>query len=254
MIGMFFNNFLPSTVGGDVVKVYYLSRFTGKGAAAFASVVIDRLIGMGGMCVVAIVSLLFGAGRLTAAIGREKAVIIFLIVGGVSAGLVLFFLIVFSARMMRGLFALIPWAAFREKIARVHDAVCVYRGRGATLLAALLISTGIWVVIVVDCWLIAQAFRAKIPSIPIGYFFLFLPTISVIMSLPISFSGLGTREAFFILFFAALKNPPVTEMDAVMLSLNFYFVSLAASLLGGVIYILKDQLRFHRGEIAALEK
>jgi hypothetical protein len=256
MIGMFFNSFLPSTVGGDVVKVYYLSRFTKKGPAALASVAVDRLMGVGGMCVMAVVALLFGAGKLRAAIGPKKAASIFLIVGGVSAGLILFFLVVFSERLLRWLTALIPWAAFRKKITDVHDALCVYRGQSPVLVKTLLISTVIWVIIVTDTWLISRVFRATIPPISIWYFFLFIPTISVIMSLPISFSGLGTREAAFILFFGSLAcldpdglHPDVAKRHALMLSLNFYFVSLAASLVGGVIYILKDQLRFHRGEV-----
>ena len=262
MIGMFFNSFLPSTVGGDVVKVYYLSRFTGKGPAALASVAVDRLMGMGGMCVVALVSLLFGAGELASALKPKETALVWLIVVGVSAGLILFFLVVFNERLLRALTTRVPWEAFRRKITDVHDALCVYRGQSSVLLKTLLISSVIWVIIVFDSWLISLVFRNTIPPIPLRYFFLFIPAISVIMSLPISFSGLGTREAAFVLFFGSLAclkpageipsvAQSVADRHALMLSLNFYFVSLAASLVGGVIYILKDQLRFHRGEIAS---
>ena len=45
LTGQFFSNFLPTSIGGDVVKAYYASVITGKKAQSFASVVFDRMLG-----------------------------------------------------------------------------------------------------------------------------------------------------------------------------------------------------------------
>src|SRR5215216_3901318 len=60
-LGMYFNFFLPSAIGGDVFKVYYLNKETNRLSASTASVFFDRDIGMGGLVLVAIlVSVLNG--------------------------------------------------------------------------------------------------------------------------------------------------------------------------------------------------
>ncbi len=251
MVGMFFNNFLPSTVGGDVVKAYYLSRATGKTAIAFISVLLDRLMGIGGLCVVAIVSCLVGGSTLLAFPGtRPYALPVFLIVGGLSLSLGLFFLVSFNERVMNFFLSLSRWGKIGEKIRELHQALYLYKGQSGVLVKTLLISTGIWMLIVIASWMISRAFTGKIPPISLVYFFLFMPTISVIMSLPISFAGLGTREMAFMIFFGAL--PGVSELDALVISLTFYLLYIAASLIGGVIYVFKDTLRFHR-EVPALD-
>jgi uncharacterized membrane protein YbhN (UPF0104 family) len=56
LIGIAVNNFLPSTVGGDVAKVYGLGPDHGYGAVT-ASVVLDRHIGIGTLAIFAAVAL-----------------------------------------------------------------------------------------------------------------------------------------------------------------------------------------------------
>src|SRR3990167_7166455 len=61
-IGMFFNMFLPTIIGGDVVKNYYLYKFSGKGGNSLASVFLDRFTGFFALVTIAVVSLVFGYG------------------------------------------------------------------------------------------------------------------------------------------------------------------------------------------------
>ncbi len=255
MIGMFFNQFLPSTVGGDVIKVYYLNKFTGKGAKSFVSIAMDRIVGMMGMCVVAIGSLLIGGDQLYRVVGPRYSLLIFSIVGAVSGGLLVFFLIIFNNKLMAVFLKLVRWEKLRQLVQKLHQAIIIYKGQKKIVAWALLVSIILWVVIVLICWLVYLAFHPPIGEISLKYFFLFIPAISVIMSLPISLGGLGTREAFFILFFTLV--PPaghIKMMDALVIAVNYYIISLVVSSLGGVIYILKDQLHFHREEIIELEE
>ncbi len=294
MIGMFLNNFLPSTVGGDFVKAYYLSKATGKTAGSFISVLVDRLMGMGGLCVVAVAACLLGGANLWQNPETHAyALPIFLIVGGVSIGLVLFFLVVFNDRVLNVFLKLsrsdkpeeplketLQQATSKgriyifkrrfsdllrkigEKIREFHQSMYIYKGQGKILFLTLLISTLIWVVIVLVSWMVYMAFHTGgevgspgyIASIPIRYFYIFLPVISVIMSLPISFAGLGVREGVFIKLFETVPGNAISDVDALILSLTFYFVFLSVSLIGGVIYIFKDKLRVHRDIIFPAEK
>jgi glycosyltransferase 2 family protein len=255
MIGMFLNNFLPSTVGGDFVKAYYLSKATGKTAGSFISVLVDRLMGMGGLCVVAVAAcLLSGADLWRNPETHAYAVPIFLIVGGVTGGLGLFFLVVFNDWVMNLFLKLARRGKIGEKIKEFHQSMYIYKGHGKVLLITLLISTIIWVMIVLVSWMVYMAFHTGaaagapgyIASISIRYFYIFLPVVSVIMSLPISFAGIGIREGMFIELFQTVPGKMISDVDALILSLTFYFVFLAVSLIGGVIYIFKDKLRMHR--------
>src|ERR1700759_3968597 len=58
-LGMYFNFFLPSAIGGDVVKVYYLNKETKQLSASTASVFFDRDIGMGGLVLIALVTAIY---------------------------------------------------------------------------------------------------------------------------------------------------------------------------------------------------
>src|SRR5205085_4499379 len=57
-LGMYFNFFLPSAIGGDVVKVYYLNKETKQLSASASSVFFDRDMGMGGLVLIALVTAL----------------------------------------------------------------------------------------------------------------------------------------------------------------------------------------------------
>src|SRR3990167_11073066 len=59
-VGMFFNIFLPTAIGGDVVKTYYLYKSSGKGGNSLATVFLDRFTGFFALVVIATVSLIFG--------------------------------------------------------------------------------------------------------------------------------------------------------------------------------------------------
>src|SRR5262252_6842729 len=52
-LGMYFNFFLPSAIGGDVFRIYYLNKETGRLSASTASVFLDRDVGMAGLLLVA---------------------------------------------------------------------------------------------------------------------------------------------------------------------------------------------------------
>lgn len=252
IIGFFFNNLLPTTVGGDVVKVIYLKRNIGRGAAALVSVVLDRVMGIAGLVVVAAVSLALGWGRLTANPDTGRfALPLLLMTSGLVAGIALFFSLGFSRAPAEFLFRLIRWPGLRSRAENVYRTFSLLREKPTVLLKTFAISVGIWLLIVIVTWMVYRGFHdssapRRIAFIPFEYFFLFIPAIGVFSSLPITFAGWGTREASFDFLFSSL--PAVESTEAVFMALNFYLVFLATAALGGIVYVFKDQLGFHREE------
>jgi len=62
-IGLFFNNFLPANVGGDAVKIYDVSRIGNDPHQVFAITLLDRVIGITGLCLLAVAASLSLYGR-----------------------------------------------------------------------------------------------------------------------------------------------------------------------------------------------
>ncbi|HHE55106.1 MAG TPA: flippase-like domain-containing protein, partial [Caldithrix abyssi] len=59
LIGMFFNNFLPTSIGGDVMRIYKLISVTDDRTSAFASVIIERLMGIAATLFMSIWALIY---------------------------------------------------------------------------------------------------------------------------------------------------------------------------------------------------
>ena len=70
-------------------------------------------------------------------------------------------------------------------------------------------------------------------SVPIIYYFLYIPVIQVIVLLPISIAGIGVREGAFVYFFTQLG---VSRTQAFSLSLVVFSLSLCLAFIGGIIY------------------
>ncbi|MGD8997507.1 MAG: lysylphosphatidylglycerol synthase transmembrane domain-containing protein [Anaerolineae bacterium] len=243
-LGFFFNNFIPSGFGGDVVKVLSLRRDQGRGAEALSSVVMDRLTGLIGSASIALVVLIwngiqswFGAGTTELNLPSILLVITALVSIGIPAG-----------------FVLIRWVDPLELLSRhlpsahrVTDnpglrkfvrTIRYYPPRA--LVAALSVSLPFTVGLVVIQYAIARALTV---DVPFYLFFLFVPLIAIINTLPVSFNGLGMREGVYQFLFVPAG---VSSASAIAMSLAFYFLRVAAGLIGGLLYAVKSVRRLAR--------
>ena len=78
--------------------------------------------------------------------------------------------------------------------------------------------------------------RALGIHIPLSYFFLFVPLLAVIVSLPISLNGIGVREGAGIVLFGLVG---VSRGNAFSLQFTTYLVAVAVSLLGGLVFLAR---------------
>ena len=229
-VGLFFGNLLPSNVGGDVVRAYGLVRASGRAEAAAISVLVDRLMGLVAFLGAAVVMAVLATLTLTRGSELEQIEI-----ATVAAAALFIFAaaLMFSRRISQRVKRVFDLALLRplQPIAqRVYHALQVYRHSYRALALNVALSAGI--VVVTTCVWYVVAFALG-ESISIFYFFLFNPLIAFVLLIPISFNGLGPKEATAVFFFGLIGMP---NEVALSMSLIFHLIVVLTSLPGGVMW------------------
>jgi uncharacterized membrane protein YbhN (UPF0104 family) len=213
-IGMYFNLVLPTSVGGDVVRAWYLDARPGRRLTAFISVFLDRLSGL----VVLLAVAALGAALSPLALPAW-------VTGGVwgtcgCAGLALACLPL-VARLSSGT---------SERARRVLAALAVVR-MPRLLLVTTLLSVVVQVANVGIVWLLGRAIAAPVPA---AYYWVLVPLVSLLTLLPISVNGMGVREGAMVVFLAPLG---ISSGTALTLAFLWFAVSATVSLAGGLVYL-----------------
>lgn len=225
--GQFVSNVLPTTIGGDVVRVSRLSQEPQDPADAFASVVIERLTGWLVLPLITIVG--FTVDPSLRDLGTATTLAL-AIAGGT---LVLLFVILVLANHPRALGRFAQREGWRRFAGAVHTGVDRLRRRPVAAL---------WVVVAGLAYqgsmvlaAAAAAAALEIPNVGVTVLAAFLPAVLISQVLPISISGLGVREGAFVLFLTPLGVP--TE-QAVALGLLLYALNLVMSLIGAPAFAM----------------
>ncbi len=229
-VGLFFGNLLPSNVGGDVVRAYGLARATGQAEAAAISVLVDRLMGLvawlGAAAVMAVLA--------TATLARGDEIEQIEMATAIVAALFIFAsALMFSRRLSQRLLRLFEFGLLRrlQPIAhRIYDALQIYRHSYRALASNLILSIAIVIVTTFVWYAVALALGLHVS---IFYFFLFNPLLVFVLLIPISFNGLGPKEATAVFFFGLIGVP--SEI-ALAMSLIFHVIVVLTSLPGGVLW------------------
>lgn len=225
LIGMFFNNFLPPTLGGGAVRAIYAGRDTGKKKESFASMTCELVLGFIGLFIFVTILLLFY-------LGTREGKILFLIFLCGSLTLAFLFNLFLSPRMVRRLEIPIRrvkiWG-LGEKFHRFYGAISIYRDKRKAILIAILLSFGVQTSIGIINLFIGKALGLELSFLA---YIVFPSIISVILILP-SIGGLGIRELSYIYFFNLLGIAPEASFS---LSILFYLVGIIGSLPGVVLF------------------
>ncbi len=227
-VGIFVNNFLPSTVGGDLAKVYYIGRHHGYRAVA-ASVIVDRVLGVG------ILATLAAAAAWLSMNDSPRLVASRLLVTAIAAGLSLVVaLVVFgTGGLARWLDPLGPRA-----VALATHAQQFRLDMAAPLKRPVIMAQAIFAVLTyfVGLTLVYLAFLTE-QSIALPSFtalFTVVATTAVLSNVPISMNGLGVREQLHVWLLAPLGIPAEV---ALAISLLLFAHLLVASVVGLVLWL-----------------
>ncbi|MBI5033437.1 MAG: flippase-like domain-containing protein [Chloroflexi bacterium] len=229
-VGLFFGNLLPTNVGGDVVRAYGLVRASGRAEAAAISVLVDRLMGLVAFLGAAVVMASLATATLTRGNELEQIEIATVVAATL---LILGAALMFSRRVgqrIKSIFDLAPLRRLQPMAQRVYHALQVYRHSYRALALNLMLSASIVIVTTFVWYAVALALDV---NISIFYFFLFNPLIAFVLLIPISFNGLGAKEATAFFFFGLVGVPG--EL-AISMSLIFHLIVVLTSLPGGALW------------------
>lgn len=235
--GIFFNLFLPSTIGGDFMRSMDLAAHTKKPKEVVASVFLDRLSGYIGLVIISLLAVVLGVR-----IVEDKSVLISLLV---ISGLLFFILCVLFNNMLYSKINKFLQASgkkatdkqgapalkkIKETLSNFHQQVYGVRHDKKVIFNSLSLSFLIQIVSPVSFYFVGLSLGIKINIL---YYFVFLPLIGAITLLPISIGGLGLRDATTIYFFA--KAGVSKDLALAMSLLNFSFILIFGTI-GGLIY------------------
>ncbi len=232
--GMFFNAFLIGSTGGDVLKAWYAAEAAPRQkTSAVLSIAVDRLIGVMGLLLLASICVVTNLPMLMA--NEQTRPLGYFILASIpcaALGIALFSRRRFvTSRSWWG--AVWKFVPFKKLIAQLMESYNAYGRRPRALLAALGLSVGVHTTIVLAAWMVGQAL--DVTHAGLIHYLVYCPIINAIAAIPITVGGLGLREGAFKFFFMPLGVP---QARCVALSLIFYAVTLALSLLCGLLFLL----------------
>lgn len=235
MVAQFFNNFLPSNIGGDVIRIRDTAKVTRSKTLATTVVLVDR--GLGLMALVLIAA--FGASMAAQLHGAGSSPIwpswlwaIFFFGAAVSAPAV--FAPSGVGRLLQPLAVFHPeWIGGR--IDTMIDTLGRFRSRPSALIGCFGGALVVQALVVVFYGVVAHALQVPIRHWDLA---VIVPLSIVMQMLPVSVNGFGVREATFTLYFTRIGLPTAS---GVLLSLVGAGVIMFFSLFGAIIYITRGR-------------
>lgn len=221
LAGQFVSNVLPTTIGGDVLRVTRLSRETGESPATFASVVLERLTGWLVLPVISVVG--FVVNPPLQDLGTATRVALGLAFATMAALIVLLFAA--ADQRIGGRFA--ARDGWRRFVGAIHLGLDRLRRDPASVANVLIVGFAYQLVLVLAA--VAAAKALDLEAAGLTALLAFFPAVAIAQVLPIGISGLGLREGAFVLFLSPLG---VSAEEAIGLGLLLYLLNLGVSLLG----------------------
>lgn len=217
--GIFFNNFLPGGVGGDIIRIWLCNRDQGgqQIEASIISVVMDRINGIYGIFIVATIA---------AWIFQEFVPLEW--VFGITAISIGGFLT----------WPVVPyiWKWLQNVLGRfarfLPNSILVYWKPGSYWWPVLILSAGYQVGLAVTGIFVSVALDLDVPFL---YYFFIFPTTAFIASMPISLGGHGVREGMVVIFLGWVG---VDTASSAALGIIYFLCSLVSYMFGGLLFLL----------------
>ena len=236
-IGLFFNNFMPGSVGGDVVRIFYLGKTTSV-AVATTSVLWERLTSGLALVGIVLISALFMDQS------RPYLITLLILIGIV---LIVYFILKFWMKKEQTSFKLPKGGKLhalsvkiKEMLLNIAETMRVYKKEswlwwGMILLLSFLFQVGM-------AWINDLLFLSFGIDVPFLHLLVIITLISVITMIPVSLNGLGVREAGYVFFFQSIGVP---DGVALSVSLLFFFLVTISSLIGGIFWLMERKVSKH---------
>ena len=233
-IAYFFNNFLPTSMGGDLVKGYYIIKQNNKKLQVFTAIFIDRFVGAVTFFAIAAIALItLGiVGKASQEAGLTALVWTMV---SATAFICFFFLNKRFARKFKFMIHPFKNTKLEEGLRKIYTTINNVKDHRKSMkeIFALSLVSQLLSFYIVYC--LAMSVNVKISFI---WVLLLMPIVSAFSMLP-SLGGLGVREGATVVFF----GPLIGKDNAFIISILWLLLLFIASVAGGLIYLLGKHYR-----------
>jgi uncharacterized membrane protein YbhN (UPF0104 family) len=226
LIGTFFNQTLPSSIGGDAVRLWLVARGGAGWRAATYSIFVDRAIGLIALAIIIVASLPWSYNLIGDPYGRSALLVVDFAALAGGAGFLLL--------------GVLPWPWLRRWWGTHHLHACavianrvIFSRQHGPIIAVL--SLLVHVLAVVIAWCVVQSIAAPVGF---GQTFQLIPPVMLITMLPISIAGWGVREATMGLAFGYAG---LMTNEGINISLLLGAVSFIVGAFGGLVWIFSAE-------------
>ena len=226
LIGAFFNQTLPSAIGGDAVRLWLVARAGAGWRAASYSILVDRAIGMMALAIIISASLPWSYNLVNDPSGR--AALLLVDFAALAGGLGFLMLGVLPRHRLNRW-----WATHHlQASAMIANRVLFSRKRGPKVAALSLL---IHLLATIIAWCIVRSIAA-----PVGFgdIFQIVPPIMLITMLPVSIAGWGVRETTMGIAFGYAG---LIASEGINVSLLFGAVAFVVGAFGGLVWIFRGK-------------
>jgi uncharacterized protein (TIRG00374 family) len=230
LIGLFFNNFLPTSIGGDIYRVYKVSEDRKDRTVAIATIITERMLGIAATLFLAIVSLFFVSQYFHDERLLYISITLFL-------GISTFFFIMTRNRPFKLLlliFNKITIFNIGERINKLFEAIHELRTRRRIFGYVFIFSVFSQMSVVFMNLFLARALSIQID---LGYLFLVV-TITIVLTMLPSINGVGIRDLGYVTLLAKVG---ISNAAAISLSFLNLLLPMTISIWGAVLFIIQKR-------------
>ncbi len=223
LVSFFFNNFLPSGLGMDVIRSAYAGE-EGNFEKAFGASIMERILGMIGMMIIGVFAVFSGKSEFI------KLSILYL-------GLILLTILIYyfftslKVEWLKEKLLSIKLLNLGKSIREFYRAVKIYKSKRKTIIIGIAYSVLVQMVITLINYFIAKGLAIPVPF---SALLAFIPIITIISLIPLTINGLGLRETAYVYFFSSIG---IAESEAFSISLVYLAISVITSSIGGIIFV-----------------
>jgi uncharacterized protein (TIRG00374 family) len=211
LLGLFYNNFLPGSIGGDFLRAWYISKHTDKRVEAAFSVFVDRALGTLAMVFLAVAGYVFiastdqfvvsnGSGTPQSS-GISRFYPFIFIIAGILLAVVLVFVSLKSGRVLIKK----VWNQSLVVFSKLLISFKIYAKRPVTVFFALLLTYFSQSMNIIGFWLLGRSMGIEVG---LQYYLIFFPISWVVGAIPISIGGIGIIEGLLTFLFVSVGASP----------------------------------------------
>jgi uncharacterized protein (TIRG00374 family) len=230
LIGLFFNNFLPTSIGGDIVRIMKIVRISDDKTQGTASVIIERIVGMMSTLIMATLALLIIYNQFR----NQKLLIVSFVLLSI---LVLFFMSIISERIfsvLKKILNKITVFEVGDKLIKLFEAIHVFRNSQDVLFKIVALSFLSQTIVVFLNYSLVLALELPVN---LSYLFVVIPVTFLLTMLP-SINGIGIREGGYVFL---LGKVGVSGAGAISLSFMNLLCFIFLSLIGALLFVFEKR-------------